>query len=76
MTAYLVYEVCTGRRFGGNQLAVSPDATGLAEARGLFTGTIPQGEDMGRPSHLGADTAPGRVTVSGPAVRVLEGRLP
>ena len=31
MTAYLVYDVFTDRRFGGNPLAVIPDAAGLAE---------------------------------------------
>ncbi|WP_108815163.1 PhzF family phenazine biosynthesis protein [Loktanella sp. Alg231-35] len=31
MTAYFVYDVFTDRAFGGNQLAVIPDATGLAE---------------------------------------------
>ncbi len=32
MTKYLVYDVFTDTRFGGNQLAVFPDATGLPEA--------------------------------------------
>lgn len=32
MTDFVVYDVFTDRRFGGNQLAVFPDATGLAEA--------------------------------------------
>ncbi|MEY1555646.1 PhzF family phenazine biosynthesis protein [Yoonia sp. R2331] len=31
MTQYLVYDVFTDRPFGGNQLAVFPDATGLSE---------------------------------------------
>lgn len=31
--SYLVYDVFTDSRFGGNQLAVFPDATGLPEAR-------------------------------------------
>ena len=31
MTDYLIYDVFTDRRFGGNPLAVFPDATGLAE---------------------------------------------
>ena len=31
MTGYVVYDVFTDRAFGGNQLAVIPDATGLAE---------------------------------------------
>jgi trans-2,3-dihydro-3-hydroxyanthranilate isomerase len=37
--------------------------------------TIHQGEDMGRPSVINVEAAPGRVTVSGGAVRVMEGRL-
>ena len=32
MTDYLVYDVFTDTRFGGNQLAIFPDATGLPEA--------------------------------------------
>jgi trans-2,3-dihydro-3-hydroxyanthranilate isomerase len=47
----------------------------LAEARGKYRGTIHQGEDMGRPSEIGVDAVPGRVTVSGEAVKVMEGRL-
>jgi len=47
----------------------------LAEARGVYAGTIHQGEDMGRPSQIGVDAVPGRVTVSGEAVKVMEGRL-
>jgi len=47
----------------------------LAEARGTFSATIHQGEDMGRPSFIGVDAVPGRVTVSGQAVRVMEGQL-
>lgn len=47
----------------------------LAEARGAFAGTIHQGADMGRPSRIEVDAVPGRVTVSGQAVRVMEGRL-
>ena len=31
MTDYLIYDVFTDRRFGGNPLAVFPDATGLAD---------------------------------------------
>ena len=31
MTAYVVYDVFTDTRFGGNQLAVFPDATDLPE---------------------------------------------
>ncbi len=31
MTDYLVYDVFTDQAFGGNQLAVIPDARGLAE---------------------------------------------
>uniref|UniRef100_UPI003B52DFA8 PhzF family phenazine biosynthesis protein n=1 Tax=Roseovarius indicus TaxID=540747 RepID=UPI003B52DFA8 len=37
--------------------------------------TVHQGEDMGRPSRIGLQTQQGRVTVSGQAVRVMEGRL-
>ncbi|PIE07329.1 MAG: phenazine biosynthesis protein [Rhodobacterales bacterium] len=47
----------------------------LAETRGRFAGTIHQGDDMGRPSRIGIEAVPGRVTVSGQAVRVMEGRL-
>ena len=47
----------------------------LAEARGSFVGTIRQGEDMGRPSRIDVEAVPGRVTVSGQAVRVMQGRL-
>lgn len=47
----------------------------LAEARGTYSGTIHQGEDMGRPSAIGVEAVPGRVTVSGAAVKVMEGRL-
>jgi trans-2,3-dihydro-3-hydroxyanthranilate isomerase len=32
MTRYLTYDVFTEARFGGNPLAVIPEATGLAEA--------------------------------------------
>ena len=37
--------------------------------------TVHQGEDMGRPSRIGLQTQQGRVTVSGQAVQVMEGRL-
>ena len=37
--------------------------------------TVHQGEDMGRPSRITLQTDRGRVTVSGQAVRVMEGRL-
>lgn len=37
--------------------------------------TIHQGEDMGRPSLIRAEAADGAVTISGQAVRVMEGRL-
>lgn len=37
--------------------------------------SIHQGEDIGRPSLIHVDAAPGRVTVSGHAVRVMEGKL-
>lgn len=37
--------------------------------------TVHQGEDMGRPSRIGLRTESGSVTVSGRAVRVMEGRL-
>jgi len=37
--------------------------------------TVHQGEDMGRPSRIGLRTDRGRVTVSGQAVKVMEGRL-
>ena len=47
----------------------------LAEARGAYAGTIHQGEDMGRPSQIGVNAVSGRVTVSGEAVKVMEGRL-
>ncbi|MCB1331661.1 MAG: PhzF family phenazine biosynthesis protein [Maritimibacter sp.] len=47
----------------------------LAEARGAYAGTLRQGEDMGRPSTIGVEAVPGRVTVSGRALRVMEGRL-
>ena len=47
----------------------------LAEARGRFAGTIRQGEDMGRASRIGVEALPGRVTVSGQAAKVMEGRL-
>jgi len=47
----------------------------LAAARGGFAGTIHQGEDMGRPSQIGIDATPGRVSVSGKAVRVMQGQL-
>jgi trans-2,3-dihydro-3-hydroxyanthranilate isomerase len=47
----------------------------LAEARGTFAGNIHQGEDMGRPSQIGVEAVPGRVTVSGQAVRVMQGQL-
>jgi len=36
---------------------------------------IHQGEDMGRPSRIGADVADGAVTIAGRAVKVMEGRL-
>jgi trans-2,3-dihydro-3-hydroxyanthranilate isomerase len=48
----------------------------LAAARGAYKGTIHRGEDMGRPSRIGVDAVPDRVTVSGQAVRVMEGQLP
>ncbi len=47
----------------------------LAEARGAFRGTLHQGEDMGRPSEIGVEAIPGRVTVSSAAVKVMEGQL-
>ncbi|MCB1359514.1 MAG: PhzF family phenazine biosynthesis protein [Maritimibacter sp.] len=47
----------------------------LAAARGAYAGTIRQGDDMGRPSAIGVEAVPGRVTVTGQAVRVMEGRL-
>ena len=37
--------------------------------------TLHQGEDMGRPSRIGLQTRAGRVTVSGAACPVMEGRL-
>ncbi len=33
MTAYVVYDVFTDRRYGGNQLAIFPDAEGLPDAQ-------------------------------------------
>lgn len=47
----------------------------IAEARGSFSGTVHQGDDMGRPSRIGVEAQPGRVTVSGQAVKVMDGRL-
>lgn len=47
----------------------------LAEARGGFEGTIHQGDDMGRPSRIEVTAEPGRVSVAGGAVKVMEGRL-
>ncbi|MAM60191.1 PhzF family phenazine biosynthesis protein [Maritimibacter sp. UBA3975] len=48
----------------------------LCEADGApLSLTIHQGEDMGRPSLIEVEAAPGRVTVSGSAVRVMEGKL-
>ena len=47
----------------------------LAEARGRFAGRIHQGEDMGRPSVIDVEAAPGRVAISGHAVRVMAGKL-
>lgn len=37
--------------------------------------TVHQGEDMGRPSRITLQTGEGRVTISGQAIRVMEGRL-
>lgn len=37
--------------------------------------SVHQGEDMGRPSRIGLHTDRGRVTVSGQAVKVMQGRL-
>ncbi|EAQ13669.1 trans-2,3-dihydro-3-hydroxyanthranilate isomerase [Maritimibacter alkaliphilus HTCC2654] len=45
------------------------------EAGGPVSLTIHQGEDMGRPSVIGVEAEPGRVTVSGRAIRVMEGKL-
>lgn len=48
----------------------------LAETLGKdLSLTVHQGEDMGRPSRIGLQTQQGRVTVSGQAVQVMEGRL-
>jgi len=47
----------------------------LAAERGPFAATIRQGEDMGRPARIGIEATPGKVTVHGEAVRVMEGRL-
>lgn len=47
----------------------------LAEARGRFSGTVRQGDDMGRPSVIQVSAEPGHVTVTGHAVRTMEGRL-
>ena len=48
----------------------------LAETLGRdLSLTVHQGEDMGRPSRIGLQTQQGRVTVSGQAVQVMEGRL-
>jgi trans-2,3-dihydro-3-hydroxyanthranilate isomerase len=46
-----------------------------ARAGGPVEVTIFQGEDMGRPSEIGVAATPGRVTVSGEAVRVMRGEL-
>lgn len=37
--------------------------------------TIHQGEDMGRPSRFTVEARPGAVTVSGPALRIMEGKV-
>lgn len=47
----------------------------LCDARGPVDLTIRQGEDMGRPSLISVHAEPGAVTVSGRAVRVMEGKL-
>ncbi len=48
----------------------------LCEARGTpVRFTIHQGHDMGRPSLIEVEAEPGKVTVTGQAVRVMEGRL-
>lgn len=48
----------------------------LCAARGTpVSFTIHQGDDMGRPSVIAVSAVPGRVTVSGNAVRVMEGSL-
>lgn len=58
--------------------ATGSAATALAlylAANGALSLTIRQGEDMGRPSLIRAEAANGAVTISGQAVRVMEGRL-
>lgn len=45
------------------------------ETGGPVSLTIHQGEDMGRPSLIEVEAEPGRVTVSGRAIRVMEGKL-
>ena len=47
----------------------------LAAEEGEVELTIRQGEAMGRPSRIGVRARPGSVTVSGSAVKVMEGRL-
>lgn len=47
----------------------------LADLEGTARLTIHQGEAMGRPSLIGVDARPGSTTISGRAVRVMEGRL-
>lgn len=55
--------------------AAAPLAALLAQSRGPVSLTIHQGDDMGRPSRIKLQAAPGKVTVAGNAVRVMEGRL-
>jgi trans-2,3-dihydro-3-hydroxyanthranilate isomerase len=47
----------------------------LCAERGAITLDITQGTDMGRPSRIEVMAEPGKVTVSGRAVRVMEGKL-
>ncbi|WP_298491833.1 PhzF family phenazine biosynthesis protein [uncultured Maritimibacter sp.] len=47
----------------------------LCAAEGPLTLTIHQGDDMGRPSLIHVQAEPGAVTVTGQAVRVMEGKL-
>lgn len=56
--------------------AAAPLAALLCADRGApQTLTIHQGDDMGRPSRIFLRAEPGRVTVSGAAVRVMSGKL-
>ena len=56
--------------------AAAPLAALLCKWRGAPVDiTIHQGDDMGRPSRIKLIAEPGRVTVAGRAVKVMEGRL-